>query len=91
MAIWYLNMIEENKRLIEDAVGMKVFQYITSKHWSHNGKRNRKADVGRSGDCWGVRFYEDNMWIKDELYKGHSERYAYDAEKNYVQGIKNVR
>ena len=36
---------------------MKVFQYITSQYWSDD--KRRKADVGRSGDSWGVRFYED--------------------------------
>ena len=81
MAIWYLNMLQEDER-------MKVFQYITSKHWSHNGN-NRKADVGRSGDSWGVRFYKDNMWIKDEVYKNKSESYAESAAENYVLGIKD--
>ena len=40
-------MIEENKRPIEDAVEMKVFQMViaTQKHWSHNG--NKRNDVGR--------------------------------------------
>ena len=46
----------------------------------------KKIDVGRSGDSWG-RFYEDNMWIKDEVYKGKSEVYAKAAE-NYALGIK---
>ena len=41
MAIWYLNMIEENKRLIEDAVGMKVFQYINHQFWG-DGNGNVK-------------------------------------------------
>ena len=36
----------------------------------------------------GVRFYEDNMWIKDELYKGNSESYAEDFAENYVKGKK---
>ena len=85
MAIWYLNMIEENK----SAVGMKVCQYINHQFWGDGN--GRKADVGRSGDSWGVRFYEDNMWIKDELYKNKSESYAEDAAENYVLGIKNVR
>ena len=75
MAIWYLNMIEENK----SAVGMKVFQYINHQFWGDGN--GRKADVGRSGDSWGVRFYEDNMWIKDELYKNKSESYAEDLQK----------
>ena len=41
MAIWYLNMIEENKILI-DIQGMKVFQYITSKHLSYMEKTIEK-------------------------------------------------
>ena len=68
---------------------MKVFQYITSQYWSDD--KRRKADVGRSGDSWGVRFYEDNLWIKDELYKSKSEVYAENAAENYALGIKNVR
>ncbi len=68
---------------------MKVFQYINSQYWSDDKKR--KADVGRSGDSWGVRFYEDNMWIKDEIYKGKSEVYAENAAENYALGIKDVR
>lgn len=83
MAIWYLNMLQE------DESKMKVFQYINSSYWSDDSKR--KADVGRSGDSWGVRFYEDNMWIKDEVYKGKSESYAEDAAENYALGIKDVR
>ena len=50
--------------------------------------KETKADVGRSGDSWGVRFYEDNLWIKDELYKNKSESYAENHAENYVQGIK---
>ncbi len=39
---------------------------------------------------YGVRFYKDNMWLTDELYKGHSEQYAEDAAENYVIGVKNL-
>lgn len=82
MAIWYLNMIQEDEK-------MKVFQYMNHQFWGDGN--GRKADVGRTGDSWGVRFYKDNMWIKDEVYKGKSESYAEDAAENYVLGIKDVR
>tara|TARA_B100001113_G_scaffold237697_1_gene195423 strand:- start:518 stop:769 length:252 start_codon:yes stop_codon:yes gene_type:complete len=83
MAIWYLNMLQENE------TRMKVFQYTVSSYWSDD--RKRKADVGRTGNSWGVRFYEDNMWIKDEVYKDKSEVYAENAAENYVLGVKDVR
>jgi len=83
MAIWYLNMLQE------DETRMKVFQYTVSSYWSDD--RKRKADVGRTGNSWGVRFYEDNMWIKDEVYKDKSEVYAENAAENYVLGVKDVR
>lgn len=82
MAIWYLNMIQEDEK-------MKVFQYMNHQFWGDGN--GRKADVGRTGDSWGVRFYKDNMWVKDEVYKGKSESYAEDAAENYVLGIKDVR
>lgn len=82
MAIWYLNMIQEDEK-------MKVFQYMNHQFWGDGN--GRKADVGRTGDSWGVRFYKNNMWIKDEVYKGKSESYAEDAAENYVLGIKDVR
>lgn len=82
MAIWYLNMIQEDEK-------MKVFQYMNHQFWGDGN--GRKADVGRTGDSWGVRFYKDNMWIKDEVYKNKSESYAESAAENYVLGIKDVR
>ena len=81
MAIWYLNMLQENE------TRMKVFQYTVSSYWSDD--RKRKADVGRTGNSWGVRFYKDNMWVKDEVYKNKSESYAESAAENYVLGIKD--
>ena len=39
---------------------------------------------------FGARFYKDNMWPVDELYKGHSEQYAEDAAENYVIGVKHL-
>ena len=83
MAIWYLNMLQENES------GMKVFQYMNHQFWGDDN--GRKADVGRTGNSWGVRFYKDKMWVKDEVYKGKSESYAEDAAENYVLGIKDVR
>ena len=80
MAIWYLNMIQKDEK-------MKVFQYMNHQFWGDGN--GRKADVGRTGDSWGVRFYKDNMWIKDEVYKNKSESYAESAAENYVLGIKD--
>ena len=50
MAIWYLNMIEENKKV---QLGMKVFQYINQNNFGVMENVKSKADVGRSGDSWG--------------------------------------
>lgn len=52
---------------------------------------NLKAEtfVDLNGN-YGVRFYKDNMWLVDELYKGHSEQYAEDAAENYVIGVKHL-
>ena len=75
--------------MIQEDEKMKVFQYMNHQFWGDGN--GRKADVGRTGDSWGVRFYKDNMWIKDEVYKGKSESYAEDAAENYVLGIKDVR
>jgi hypothetical protein len=83
MAIWYLNMLQE------DELGMKVFQDMNHQFWGDNN--GRKADVGKTGDSWGVRFYKDSMWVKDEVYKNKSEEYAENAAENYVLGIKDVR
>ena len=45
----------------------------------HEGREARvyKAEYG-----YGVRFFEDNLWIKDEVYTEHSEQYAEDAADN---------
>ena len=75
--------------LQENESGMKVFQYMNHQFWGDDN--GRKADVGRTGNSWGVRFYKDKMWVKDEVYKGKSESYAEDAAENYVLGIKDVR
>jgi|TARA_B100001939_G_C16719006_1_gene520369 hypothetical protein len=39
---------------------------------------------------YGVRFYKNNVFIKDEIYKGKSESYAEDAAENYLYGIKTI-
>ena len=36
----------------------------------------------------GVRFFEDNLWIKDELYESKSEVYAENFAENYALGNK---
>lgn len=52
-------------------------------------KGNRKAEVGVKNGSFGIRMWEDAIFQKDEIYKGHSEQYAEDAADNYVFGIKN--
>ena len=39
---------------------------------------------------YGVCFYKNNVFIKDEIYKGKSESYAEDAAENYLYGIKTI-
>lgn len=52
---------------------------------------NLKAEtfIDENGN-YGARFYKDNVWLVDELYKGHSEQYAEDAAENYVIGVKHL-
>ena len=50
---------------------------------------NRKAEVHRVGQDYGIRMFENNVWMKDEMMTGHTEQYAEDAADNYVFGIKN--
>ena len=76
MAIWYLNMLQENDK-------MKVFQYMNHQFWGDGN--GRKADVGRTGDSWGVRFYKDNMWIKMK-YKNKVNHMQKTLAENYVLG-----
>ena len=49
---------------------------------------NLKAEtfIDENGN-YGARFYKDNVWLVDELYKGHSEQYAEDAAENWVLGV----
>jgi hypothetical protein len=52
---------------------------------------NLKAMTFTTSDGdFGVRFYKDQVWQKDEIYKGHSEEYAENAAENYVLGVKNL-
>jgi len=82
MAIWYLNMLQENEKRMKD------FDQKYHDYW----QSNRRAEVYKSVQGhWGVRFFEDKMWVTDEIYKGHNEVYAESAAENYVLGIKNVR
>ena len=52
---------------------------------------NLKAEtfIDKNGN-YGARFYKDNVWLVDELYKGHSEQYAENAAENFVIGVKNL-
>jgi len=49
-----------------------------------------RADTVKVGNDWGCDFYKNGEFIKNELYKGHSESYAEDAAENYVSGIKKI-
>ena len=49
---------------------------------------NKRAQVGVKSGSFGIRMWKDNVFQKDELYKGHSEVYAESAAENYVLGIK---
>ena len=52
---------------------------------------SRKTEVWKDEyGNWGCRFWENNIWKSDEIYKGHSESYAESAADNYVLGIKHV-
>ena len=37
---------------------------------------------------YGCRFWKNQVWQRDELYKGKSEEYAESSAENYVLGIK---
>tara|TARA_B100001939_G_scaffold186731_1_gene160820 strand:- start:1575 stop:1775 length:201 start_codon:yes stop_codon:yes gene_type:complete len=52
---------------------------------------NKEAKVYQAEYGFGCRFFEDKLWIKDEVYTEKSEIYAENAAENYVLGIKNVR
>jgi len=52
---------------------------------------NRRSEVWRTDlGAYAGRFYENNVWVVDEVYTGYSEEYAENACENYVMGIKNV-
>tara|TARA_Y100000592_G_C5454214_1_gene310424 strand:- start:1281 stop:1532 length:252 start_codon:yes stop_codon:yes gene_type:complete len=80
MAIWYLNMLQED----EDK-GMIQFDHLLHQYWSDDKKR--KAEVYVTDHGYGCRYYEDHMWKKDVMYKNHSESYAESAAENFVLGI----
>ena len=52
---------------------------------------NKEAKVYQAEYGFGCRFFEDKLWIKDEVYTEKSEMYAENAAENYALGIKNVR
>jgi len=82
MAIWYLNMINEDSEK-----GMQQFGELLSQYWSDD--RVRKAEVysldRQSG--YGVRFYENHVWKRDLVLRDNSETYADNAAENYALGI----
>jgi len=54
---------------------------------------NLKAEVHIKKDLanrstFGIRMFNNNVWVKDELFDGYSEMYAENAAENYVFGIK---
>lgn len=77
MAIWYMNLLQEEKMIQFDDM-LHTFIH-----------ENRKAEVGIKNGKYGLRMWENQIWQKDELYEGYSESYAEDAADNYVFGIKN--
>ena len=50
---------------------------------------NRRVDVIKGNNDWGIEIFENGDFIKREFYKGTSEIYAENAAENYVLGIKN--
>ena len=50
---------------------------------------NRRCEVGVVDGKFGIRMWENKLWMKDEMMTGHTEQYAEDAADNYVFGIKN--
>ena len=40
--------------------------------------------------AYACRFYENQVWQRDEVYAGRSESYAEEAAENYVFNIENV-
>ncbi len=55
-----------------------------------NGDLMSETFITEDRKNYGVRFYKDNLFIKDEVYKGKSEAYAEDAAENYLYGIKKI-
>ena len=39
---------------------------------------------------YGTRYYNNKVWVADEIYEGHSEEYAENAAENYVLGVKKI-
>ena len=68
---------------------MSIINFIEELHTYMN--EGREARVYKAEHGFGCRYFENNVWIKDEVYSEHSEQYAEDAADNYVLGIKNVR
>lgn len=65
-----------------------VKDFTEQLHTYQNG--NLRAEVYSSEHGYGCRFFKDNLWVTDEIYKGKSEQYAEDAAENYVMGIKEL-
>lgn len=60
--------------------GMMDFDYCIHTYML----KNRKAEVYKVKDNFGIRMYENNVWMKDQIIKNHSEGYAENAAENYV-------
>lgn len=52
---------------------------------------DRKAEVFKRfpDKVYGIEMFENNSFIKREVYAGKSEQWAQDAAENYVLKIKN--
>lgn len=72
----------------EEEIRNEMIQFDEMIHTYMND--NLKAEVGVINKSFGIRMWKDNVWVKDELYEGHSETYAEDAADNYVLGVKKL-
>lgn len=81
-----MNIIDnENKAPTSESVGMITFDQILHEFQMNN----RRCEVGVVDGKFGIRMWENKLWMKDEMMTGHTEQYAEDAADNYVFGIKN--
>jgi hypothetical protein len=51
---------------------------------------DRRADLLQVKGEWAVDYFVNNVFTKQEIYKGHSRPYAERAAENYVDGVKDI-